>query len=69
MWRGTPGRTRTCDPLLRSPISANNQEPEFPSNIKLSDSRSYHCLVEACRKLLAFEALTIYKIIYSESAS
>jgi hypothetical protein len=37
---------------------------EFPSNIELSDSRSYHWLVEACRNLLLFEALTSYKIIY-----
>ena len=26
---GTPGMTRTCDPLLRSPFPANKQNDEF----------------------------------------
>jgi hypothetical protein len=35
------------------------------SNFGLLYSSSYQGLIEACGKLLAFEDVTIYKIIYS----
>ena len=37
---------------------------EFRRNTELLYSTSYDELMDLCRKLLAFEELTIYKIIY-----
>ena len=67
--KGTPGRTRTCDPCLEGSSGQIIKKYEFASNIELLYSSSCRELVEACRKLLSFEDMTIYKIIYSAFGS
>jgi len=60
-----PAGLEPVTPCLEVRFQQITENDEFPSNIELSDSRSYFWLIEVCRKLLVWEALTSYKIIYS----
>jgi len=54
---------RTCDLCLEVRFHPIIKTYEFPSNFELYMQASYHWLVEARRKLLGLEELTIYKTI------
>ncbi|MFY9553583.1 MAG: hypothetical protein WAV47_02565, partial [Blastocatellia bacterium] len=59
-----PAGLEPATPCLEVRFQRIIENDEIPSNIELSDSMSYDWLTEACRKLLPFEDLTSYKIIY-----
>jgi hypothetical protein len=60
-----PAGLEPATPCLEGRFRRIIKIAESQDNIGHSYSSSWEWLVDACRKLLVFEALTIYKIIYS----
>ena len=52
-------------PCLEGSFQRIVKNRRFASNFELLYSSSWEGLVESCRELLVFEALSVYKIIYS----
>ena len=60
-----PAGLEPATPCLEVRFKQMSENDEFLSNLDLLYSIIWQWLIEVCGKLLAFEALSSYKIIYS----